>query len=73
MSLVPVKLRMRDIVDFIRKVNVRIENSEAVVVVVDNLEVLEDVMTEVGLDGGLEGVGPVVEQSCSFNLKINGF
>ncbi len=62
---------MRDVVDFIRKVNVGIENSESVVVIVDNLEVLEDVMTEVGLDGGLEGVGPVVEQSCSFNLKIN--
>jgi hypothetical protein len=64
---------VRYIIDFIRKVNVGIENSESIVVVVDNLEVLEDVMTEVGLDGGLEGVGPVVEKSCSFNLKIKGF
>ncbi len=73
MSLVPVKLGMRYVVDFIRKVNVGIENSESVIVVVDNLEVLEDVMTEVGLNGRLEGVGPVVKQSCPFNLKINGF
>ena len=64
---------MRYIIDFIREVDVRIENSESVIVVVDDLEVFEDVMTEVGLDGGLEGVGPVVKQSCPFNLKINGF
>ncbi len=64
---------MRDIVDFIWKVNVGVENSETVVVVVDDFEVFEDVMTEVGLDGGLEGVGSVVEKSCPFNLKINGF
>ena len=73
MSLVPVELRVGDVVDLVREVDVRVEDAEAVVVVVDDLQVFEDVMAEVGLNGRLEGVGPVVEQSGSFDLnKING-
>lgn len=69
MPLVAVELRVRDEVDLVRKVDVRVHHPEAVVVVVDDLQVLEDVVAEVGLNGRLEHVRPVVEQSGAFDLE----
>ncbi len=68
-SLVSIELWVSDEVDFVREVDVRIENTQSVVVVVAHLHVLENVMAEVRLDSRLERVGPVIQKSSSFNLK----
>jgi hypothetical protein len=58
-----------DKVDFVREVDVRIENAQSVVVVVAHLHVLENVMAEVRLNSRLECVGPVIQKTSSFNLR----
>lgn len=68
MSLVSSEGRVYDVIDFVGEINVGVENPHAIVVIVAHFDVLEDVVAKVNLQGGLERVSAVVEQTSSFNL-----
>lgn len=70
MSLVTIELGMLDDIDPIRKVNIRIHDPESVMIIVTDFQMLQDVMTEISLQCGLERKRPEIRQSGPFDLDI---